>query len=69
MVAEKVTCADAKELLEIYSYYVENTAVSFEYEIPAVEEFNKWYDMIWMEKPIGSHEAFPKEVTFGCYKI
>lgn len=30
---------DAPALLEIYSYYVKNTAVSFEYEVPSVEEF------------------------------
>ena len=30
---------DAEALLEIYRPYVENTAVSFEYEVPSVEEF------------------------------
>ena len=30
---------DAKELLKIYAYYVENTAISFEYETPSVKEF------------------------------
>ena len=30
---------DAARLVEIYSYYVEKTAVSFEYETPSVEEF------------------------------
>ncbi len=30
---------DAKELLGIYSYYVENTAITFEYDVPSVEEF------------------------------
>ncbi|HSL85479.1 MAG TPA: GNAT family N-acetyltransferase [Bacteroidales bacterium] len=29
---------DAKEVLEIYRYYVENTAVSFAYEAPALKE-------------------------------
>ena len=32
---------DAKELLKIYSYYVENTAISFEYVTPSVKEFKK----------------------------
>lgn len=32
---------DADKLLEIYSYYVENTAVSFEYEVPSAEEFRR----------------------------
>ena len=26
---------DAEELLKIYAYYVEHTAVSFEYDVPA----------------------------------
>ena len=32
---------DAAELVRIYGYYVLNTAVSFEYEVPSVEEFRK----------------------------
>ena len=30
---------DAEKLLEIYAPYVENTAISFEYDVPSVEEF------------------------------
>ena len=30
---------DAKRLLEIYAYYVANTAISFEYDVPTEEEF------------------------------
>ncbi len=30
---------DAAELLKIYAPYVKNTAISFEYEVPSVEEF------------------------------
>lgn len=33
------TAKDAKELLDIYSYYVENTAVTFEVETPTITEF------------------------------
>ena len=33
--------SDARELLEIYGPYVENTAISFEYEVPSVEEFSR----------------------------
>ncbi len=33
------TVEDAKELLEIYTYYVETTAITFEYEVPTEEEF------------------------------
>ena len=31
--------ADAGRLLEIYDYYVRNTAISFEYDTPSVEAF------------------------------
>ncbi len=34
-----VTTADAAQLVSIYSYYVENTAITFEYETPSTEEF------------------------------
>ena len=30
---------DAEEILKIYAPYVENTAISFEYEVPGLEEF------------------------------
>ena len=33
------TTEDAEQLLRIYSYYVENTAITFEYEIPSLKEF------------------------------
>ncbi len=32
---------DAERLLEIYAYYIANTAVSFEYEVPLLEEFRR----------------------------
>ena len=30
---------DAKELLGIYAYYVKNSSLTFEYEVPTLEEF------------------------------
>lgn len=30
---------DAKELVNIYKYYVENTTITFEYDTPTLEEF------------------------------
>ncbi|MCI8610224.1 MAG: GNAT family N-acetyltransferase [Firmicutes bacterium] len=30
---------DAPQILEIYSYYVENTAITFEYDVPTLSEF------------------------------
>ena len=35
------TIDDVARLVEIYSYYVLNTAVSFEYEVPSVEDFTE----------------------------
>ncbi|MCR4691073.1 MAG: GNAT family N-acetyltransferase, partial [Lachnospiraceae bacterium] len=37
----KVTEQDAEALLGIYGYYVEKTAISFEYDRPTVEEFHR----------------------------
>ncbi|CVI68489.1 Phosphinothricin N-acetyltransferase [Clostridiales bacterium CHKCI001] len=44
--AEKVvirvaTVGDAERLLQIYAPYVVNTAITFEYEVPTVQEFRK----------------------------
>src|SRR5574344_247330 len=30
---------DAESLLDIYSYYVTDTAITFEYEVPSINEF------------------------------
>jgi len=35
------TVEDAEALLEIYGYYVLHTAITFEYEVPSVEEFQE----------------------------
>ena len=36
-----VTLADAPELVRIYAPYVENTAITFEYDVPTTEEFER----------------------------
>ena len=33
------TSGDAQALLDIYAYYVEHTTLTFEYEVPSLEEF------------------------------
>ena len=33
------TVQDAQQLRKIYGWYVQNTAITFEYEIPGLEEF------------------------------
>lgn len=35
-----VLLSDAEELLSIYKHYVLNTAITFEYDVPTVEEFS-----------------------------
>ena len=37
----EVQINDASRLAEIYSYYVKNTAVSFEYVVPTADEFER----------------------------
>lgn len=32
---------DSKELVNIYKYYVENTSITFEYDVPSTEEFSE----------------------------
>lgn len=39
IIIRSATIWDADSLLNIYKYYVENTAISFEYETPSVAEF------------------------------
>lgn len=39
MEINRVTVDDARELLEIYAPYVMETAISLEYEVPSIEEF------------------------------
>ncbi len=35
----EASAEDAPRLLEIYAYYVKNTAITFEYDVPSLEEF------------------------------
>ncbi len=42
---------DAERLAEIYAYYVEETAISFEYEAPTVSEFRERMKTIMMQYP------------------
>ena len=35
----KAQITDAEQILNIYSYYIEHTAITFEYDIPSIEEF------------------------------
>ena len=39
MLIRSATPDDAERILEIYSYYVENTAITFEIDVPSPDEF------------------------------
>ncbi|WP_330367193.1 N-acetyltransferase family protein [Butyrivibrio fibrisolvens] len=39
IIIREVSLMDAPELVEVYRPYVEKTAITFEYEVPSVEEF------------------------------
>ena len=39
MTIRSAAIEDAGRLLEIYEYYVKNTAISFDYDVPPLEEF------------------------------
>ncbi len=45
------TVNDAEELLRIYSPYVENTAVSFEYDVPSIDDFRNRIENTLMNYP------------------
>lgn len=41
IMVRNATMLDAERILEIYDYYVRNTAITFEYETPTIVEFEK----------------------------
>lgn len=45
------TVEDAAQLLEIYRPYVEQTAITFEYEVPSVEEFRHRIETVLARYP------------------
>ena len=51
MKIEKVSTADAEKLLAIYAPYVEETAISFEYEVPSVDVFRNRIEQISAKYP------------------
>lgn len=42
---------DAPALLEIYAYYIENTAVTYELEVPSAEEFRQRIEQTLLKYP------------------
>ena len=42
---------DAERILDIYAYYVENTAITFEYVVPTLMDFQKRMEMTMKRYP------------------
>ena len=53
----EATPEDAPRLLEIYAYYVERTAITFEYDVPSVKEFR--------DRILHTKEKYPYLVGLG----
>ena len=56
---------DANRLLEIYSYYVENTAISFEISAPTLNEFEERIDNITKKYPYLVYEEDDKILGYA----
>ena len=46
-----VTAEDASKILEIYKYYIENTTITFEYDVPTFVEFKERIKNTLLEYP------------------
>ena len=57
--------SDAPRLLEIYSYYVKNTAITFEYNVPSLEEFRHRMKNITLRYPYIVLEAAGKVMGYA----
>ena len=51
IIIRRAASSDAARLLEIYAPYVERTAISFEYDVPTVEEFRARIDKTMARYP------------------
>ena len=54
---------DAPRILEIYAYYVENTVITFEYEVPSLEEFEN--RMRNIRKNVGKSELTSEKMWYS----
>ena len=56
---------DAAALLEIYAPYVKNTAITFEYEVPSLQEFERRFENILKKYPYLVAETDGKIVGYA----
>ncbi|MCM1176091.1 MAG: GNAT family N-acetyltransferase [Blautia sp.] len=57
---------DAQDLLAIYKYYVENTAITFEYTAPALQEFERRIRRILSKYPYIVAERDGEIIGYAC---
>lgn len=58
---------DAKEILRVYAYYVEETAITFEYEVPSEEEFRGRIRNTLKKYPYYVAETLDGKIVGYCY--
>ena len=51
MLIRPVTSADAKDILEVYAPYIKNTVITFETEVPSIEDFTARIENIKSKYP------------------
>ena len=63
------TEADVPQILEIYSPYVENTTITFEYDVPTMEEFMARYRRITEDFPwlVWEEKGEILGYTYACH--
>ncbi len=65
MIIRNAEIKDAEKIAEIYSYYVENTAITFEYVAPSTEEFEKRISTITEKYPFLAAEDDGKVIGYA----
>lgn len=61
-----VNMQDARALLDIYAYYVENTAITFEYNVPTIQEFEQRMQHILSKYPYIVAERNGEIIGYAC---
>ena len=65
IIIRNANVSDASAILEIYGYYVANTAISMEYEVPTLEEFEKRIENTLKEYPYLVAESKGKIIGYA----
>lgn len=65
MLIRPVTTEDAKDILAIYSPYIENTVITFETEVPTIEEFTARIENIKSKYPYLVCETHGKVIGYA----